>query len=872
MSSFASKIIAGHERGILSRLLRREEQEAEGASIGLYTLVEPLGEGGFGIVWRARQTEPVRREVALKILKRGMDTAQVLARFDLEQQALAGMRHPAIAALLDAGETGDGRPYFAMELVGGLSITDHCQQHGLPWQERVLLFLQVCRGVQHAHQQGIIHRDLKPTNILVAEVDGQPAPKIIDFGIAKALMQGGADHTLLTRPGHVLGTPHYMSPEQLRGEGPLDIRSDVYALGVLFYEMLTGELPYHEATSGRQASPAEMLDLVSNARPRRPSTRITQAATPTSSIRPSPGTGGLPADLDWIILKCLEHDKERRYDSTGALIADLERFRQNEPVHARPPSFAYLAGRWIRRNRLAFAAAVVSLAAIITGAAAALWQAYVAIQARQLAELESSRARSTAGFLTSLLDRVAGGVALGRNPEALKLALDDSPRLIAELSQDPALQADLYLKVGKLYEGMGERKLALPLLEAHAHMQAEMHGRDSYHALRAQTSLASIITDHGDRRRAPPMLKDLLQRLEAGGQRGGALWFEVRRLLIRAWEKLNSPAKARHEALAALEDLARTPDVGAVTQFALKMTASEAFLLSRDFQLAEQMIREGEDLLPRTGGSQVNAKNLEERRLALWKSQGRHDQVVSHLRQRLQAAHAQDYPWRFATLLTLAEAETRAKRHADAVAHATEAVTLATAQAPSPDSHEHRQLDTQRRDLVEALRSLAARHSAASSHPQAILSARRAVEVSMEQGHGSMIAKAMQTLAEVLNRSGDLEAAYKCHEERGRLIDNHLANYNRWYEDLNAMCAIRLRQKRPAEALALARELWEKVRAIPEAQDDAEHIGDTARLALQCHDAAAQAGSAPDVPADLVALWRDCVKKGAEARRQRSLL
>ncbi|MCA1962804.1 MAG: serine/threonine protein kinase [Prosthecobacter sp.] len=872
MSKFSSKIISGRERGILSRLLDREEPEAIGAIIDGYTLEEKLGEGGFGIVWRAKQEHPVRRQVALKILKRGMDTAQVLARFDLERQALAGMRHPAIAALLDAGETGDGRPYFAMELVQGRSITEYCQQHRLPWQERVQLFLEVCRGVQHAHQQGIIHRDLKPNNILVALTDARPMPKIIDFGIAKALMQGGQGYTLVTRPGHVLGTPQYMSPEQLRGDGPLDIRSDVYALGAQFYEMLTGELPYQEATGGRQTTPAEMLHLVNRSRPRRPSTRVIAASRASKISLPIPGSHGLPADLDWIILKCLEQDKERRYDSVGALIADLLRFRQNEPVHARPPSFSYLAGRWIRRNRLILFAAVISLAGILGGAAAALWQARVAIQARHLAELESARAKGAAGFLTSLLDRVASGVGLGHNPEALKLALDDSPRLIAELGQDPVLQAELYQKVGRLYESMGERKLALPLIESHAQMQARMHGSHSQEALAARLSLASLITDHGDRRRAPPLLSEILQSLEAAGQRGSLLWYEARRLLIRAWEKMNYPAKARQEALSALEEAERSPGIGAASLFALKLSACQAFILCKDFPQAEQMIRHAEDLLPRIGGNPLAIANLENRRLSLWKAQGKHDQIVSHLRKRLEDTPQPQAQSRYATLLLLAEAETRAGRHADAISHAAEAVALATAQAPDPASLDQEAIHTQRRDLVEALRCLAARHSAAGAHPQAIQSARRAVAISQEQGHGSMIAKAMQTLAEVYQRSGDLEAAYHCHLEREQRINTHLANYNRWYEDLQARCSIRLRQKRPAEALALALELWQKVSAIPEAQDDAEHLGDTASLVLQCHKAVTQADTTAPVSEELLTQLRSTVEKGDLARRARPSL
>ena len=311
MAYQVSKLIAGHERHILAQMLADDEMQEVGLDgrIGPYRLAECLGEGGFGFVWRAEQAEPVRREVALKVLKRGMDTAQVLARFSLEQQALASMEHPHIAALLDAGATPDGRPFFAMELVRGPSITAYCREKNLPWQQQVALFKAVCGGVLHAHQKGMIHRDLKPSNILVAEVDGKPVPKIIDFGIAKAMTEGLVQEAFFTRAGHVMGTPLYMSPEQLSGSRDVDVRSDVYALGVLFYQMLTGSLPYQSLVR-ENTTHAEMLRIVSAKRPVRPSVQITEtvkmAAMREKGMQPLLSMSGIPADLDWIILKALE--------------------------------------------------------------------------------------------------------------------------------------------------------------------------------------------------------------------------------------------------------------------------------------------------------------------------------------------------------------------------------------------------------------------------------------------------------------------------------------------------------------------------------------------------------------------------------------
>jgi serine/threonine protein kinase len=872
MSSFASHIIAGQERGILSRLLQNEASallEGEGDELGPYTLIQKLGEGGFGMVWRAQQNQPVQREVALKVLKRGMDTAQVLARFELEQQTLAAMQHPAIASLLDAGETEDCRPFFVMELVHGSSITEFCKSRSLPWQERVSLFLEVCRGVQHAHQAGIIHRDLKPSNILVSELDGKPAPKIIDFGIAKAVQTSHAQDTLITQPGHVLGTPQYMSPEQLRGGHPLDIRSDVYSLGVLLYEMLTGELPYQEASADRQASPLEMLDLLSHNRPRRPSTRITRHRDFFPQLRLSPGDRELPADLDWIILKCLEQEKERRYDSVSALVSDLEFFRQNKPVQARPPSFSYLAGRWVRRNRLTSAAVVVSLSAIFSGAAMAFWQAHLAIQAKQLAELESNRARSTAGFLTSLLDRVAKGITMGRNPEALKLALDDSPRLIAELSNDPTLQADLYQRVGKLYADMGERKLAMPLYEAHAQTQTKTYGFMSEQAIRADLTLAAITTDHGDRRKATPLLNSILERLEKIGLKRGLLWFETRRLKVRVLEKLNAYHQARDEAISALEDLSETPNLEPSMIFTLKMNCCQAFEVSKDFPKAEQMISEVESLMPRLNHAPgYNYRRIwQDRRLNLWKYQGKHHLIIEDLKRRITESKPEEYQARHAALLKLSEVETSVRRHPDAIAHAQEAYELAASHAPDAETPKDLQLNLQRRDMVESMHTLALAYSTAQKHPEAVIAAKRGVEISLAQGNGNTISKIMQTLADVLIRSGDLEAAYECHAERAKRINTHLASYNRWYEDLKAMASLRLRQQRHAEALELAKEYWQKVNAIPQAQDDAEHLGDTAAFALRCHEAAKKSHPQSQVSDDMLQTWRDQVSRAKQGQR-----
>ena len=462
MPDSISNIVFGNEQQLFKHLLLEDDEPAvklEDKWIGPYRLMKLLGEGGFGQVWLAEQNEPVRREVALKLLKRGMDSDQVLARFSLERQALASMDHPNIAALLDAGSTPDGRPYFVMDYVQGLPVTTWCQEKHASIPENIGLFKQICSGLQHAHQKGIIHRDLKPSNVLVTEVDGVAIPKIIDFGIAKATSDQFQDQPWVTRQGHVMGTPLYMSPEQLAGGLDVDTRSDIYSLGVLFYEMLTGTAP-HEGKTHAGMSHEEMRRIVDETRPIRPSVHLTELKrqrgifTKVHDHKPESALI-IPADLDWIILKALERDRDRRYDSAALMATDLQCFLNDEPILARPPTAHYLVSLWIKRNSIIFAAACICALALLLGTGLALWQAHEARQAQARAETESQRARQAVDFLTTMLDRVADEVANGRNPEALKLALDGSQEKISQLKNDPQLQSDLFYRVGALYRTMG---------------------------------------------------------------------------------------------------------------------------------------------------------------------------------------------------------------------------------------------------------------------------------------------------------------------------------------------------------------------------------------------------------------------------------
>jgi len=377
--------------------------EEPGAVIGRYKLLQKIGEGGCGVVYMAAQETPVRRRVALKVIKLGMDTRQVIARFEAERQALALMDHPSIAKVLDAGATDSGRPYFVMELVRGIKITQFCDEQKLATPARLELFVRVCQAIQHAHQKGILHRDIKPSNILVTMHDTMPVPKVIDFGIAKAT--GGqelTDKTLFTAFEQFMGTPAYMSPEQAQMSGlDLDTRTDIYSLGVLLYELLTGRPPFDPEELCRSGI-EEIRRTLREQEPPRPSTRLsTMLDADRTSVagqrqtEPARLIRLIRGDLDWIVMKCLEKDRTRRYETSNALAMDVQRHLGNEPVIARPPSAAYRFQKLVRRNKLAFAAAGAIATALVLGVIASIWQAVRATRA----EHEQSRLRQDADAL-----------------------------------------------------------------------------------------------------------------------------------------------------------------------------------------------------------------------------------------------------------------------------------------------------------------------------------------------------------------------------------------------------------------------------------------------------------------------------------------
>ncbi|HEU6448232.1 MAG TPA: serine/threonine-protein kinase [Verrucomicrobiae bacterium] len=369
-----------------------ELTDALGTCIGRYKLLQKIGEGGCGIVYMAEQQEPVHRRVALKIIKLGMDTKSVIARFDAERQALALMDHPNIARVLDAGATETGRPYFMMELVRGVRITDYCDKNQLDMRQRLELFVQVCQAIQHAHQKGVIHRDIKPSNILVTLRDGVPVPKVIDFGIAKAIQGRLTDKTLFTAYEQLIGTPAYMSPEQAEmSDMDVDTRSDIYSLGVLLYELLTGKTPF-DARELIKSGVDQMRKTLREVEPQRPSNILTTLhgtelkITAARRHEEAPQLiSRLKGDLDWIVMKALEKDRKRRYETANGLAMDIVRYLNNEPVVARPPSRLYRFQKLVRRNKVVFASAAAVVLALVIGLGVSTWLLVQERAARQRA-------------------------------------------------------------------------------------------------------------------------------------------------------------------------------------------------------------------------------------------------------------------------------------------------------------------------------------------------------------------------------------------------------------------------------------------------------------------------------------------------------
>jgi serine/threonine protein kinase len=493
--------------------------EKPGDRIGRYKLLEQIGEGGCGVVYMAEQEEPIRRKVALKVIKLGMDTKQVIARFEAERQALALMDHPNIAKVLDAGATDTGRPYFVMELVRGIRITEYCDQNQLPTAERLKLFTQVCQAIQHAHQKGIIHRDIKPSNILVTVNDGVPVPKVIDFGIAKATQGRLTDHTLFTAFEQFLGTPAYMSPEQaMMTSLDIDTRSDIYSLGVLLYELLTGQTPFDQKellAAGLDA----MRRTIREKEPPKPSTRLStmlnaelMSVAQHQRAEPSRLLHTMRGDLDWIVMKALEKDRARRYETANGLALDIRRHLDNEPIEARPPGNFYRFQKSVRRNKLAFGSAATIALALLIGLA-------VSVEMGLKARREAAKSRHVAQFLEDMLKQADPNVAPSRDttlsPEIADRAAENAR---TKLADEPEVALEIDLVLANVYWDLREcDKMAESAQEARR-LAAMGVGMNSLPYADATSSLARALQGLGKAKEAETTAREAiaLQRKARG--------------------------------------------------------------------------------------------------------------------------------------------------------------------------------------------------------------------------------------------------------------------------------------------------------------------------------------------------------------------
>ena len=583
-------------------------KEGAGTVIGPYKLLQPIGEGGMGTVYMAEQTRPVRRTVALKLIKAGMGSRQVLARFGAERQALALMDHPSIAKVFDAGTTDAGRPYFVMELVKGVPITKFCDERRLTLRERLELAIPVCQAVQHAHQKGIIHRDLKPSNVLIALYDGKPVPKVIDFGVAKATGAKLTDQTLYTEFGSVVGTLEYMSPEQAElNQLDIDTRSDIYSLGVLLYELLTGSTPL-ERKRLKEAVFLELLRVIREEESPRPSMRLsTTEELPSIAacrhVEPQTLSGLVRGELDWIVMKALEKDRNRRYETANGLAADLRRFLNNEAVQAAPPTAAYRLSKFARKYRAALATACAFAVVLVAASFISVWQAVRANMARSAAmqayaaeatqrrEAQDQRDRAITAehdatanlararaavddYLTTISEnRLLKSPLPGLQPlrkELLTTALKYYEDFVSQNHDDPVLQVELaaaYLRVAEITDQIGSKEEALKTFQTALSMYAALAGTDhspSSRAYRAGQSrcLLRMAMIQGNQGHSDESLSrfgqsiDLLDRLngELPGDEGTRAELALaHHYLAKTLMQRRSPAEALHHQQAAID-------------------------------------------------------------------------------------------------------------------------------------------------------------------------------------------------------------------------------------------------------------------------------------------------------------------------------
>jgi eukaryotic-like serine/threonine-protein kinase len=551
----------------------------------------------MGTVYEAEETGAVRRSVAVKVVRAGFGSREIEARFDAERQALALMDHPAIAKVLQAGETSTGDPFFAMELVKGLPIDEFCDSRRLSTKERLELFIAVCQAVQHAHLKGVIHRDIKPSNILVTEVDGKPQPKIIDFGIAKALGLKLTEMTMVTLAGMPIGTAVYMSPEQAGSSGlDVDTRSDIYSLGVLLYLLLVGRLPAEPNAAGM---PAFIYRLASgDTNTPRPSVRFDELADYREGIAsarrttPEHLSRDLSGDLDWIVMKALEPQRSRRYETAAALATDVERFLENKPVVARPPTTGYRLGKFVRRNRAAVAAASIAVVALVLSAVLATAGMVRAVRAEKAAAKEAAAAKQVSDFLVELFQSPNLSKVDGNQITARDLLDRGATRSLADLDGQPELQGRMMHTIGTAYTALGLYPDALPPLERALKAKEQSLGPRSLSVAETEIAIGEAMAGHGDLNPAEQHFQNAISisttasgpndPLVADGLAGLA------RLRLRAGK--NNEAEALYKRAIAIDQKGAKPDNSVLARHLLSLGV--AYWAQGRYSDAEPLMRQ----------------------------------------------------------------------------------------------------------------------------------------------------------------------------------------------------------------------------------------------------------------------------------------
>ncbi len=689
-----------------------------GDRIGPYRLERKLGEGGMGLVFEAIQDQPIRRRVALKVIKPGMDSAQVLARFDAERQALALMNNPNVAKVLDAGTTDRGQPYFVMEHVAGLPLNEYCDRHKLDVGERLDLFIQACRGVHHAHQKGVIHRDLKPSNILVQIREDKAEVKIIDFGIARAVARELTEMTLFTEHGQMVGTPEYMSPEQAEMSNlDIDTRTDVYSLGVVLYEMLIGRLPF-DITELRRGGLLEIRRRIRDEEPHKPSTHLTgqgQTTTDVARYRRTDPVGLerlVRGDLDWITMKALEKDRTRRYESVSDLAADIVRFLSDEPVTAGPPSASYRARKFVRRNRFAMSVSAIVAASLVFGLTVATVGFVRAVRAERVARLEARTSAEVIDFMVGLFEISDPDEARGRSVTAKEILDRGVDSIQDELGEQPAVKARLLGVMAVVFRSLGLHEDARRLFDAAIRNQRREFGAESPEVAEAMTALGGLLLMQRKPDEARPILEESLEILEAGGA-------EDDMRLAKTLNNLGLAARLegrRQEALAYYERALRVRE------------AAEG---PKSVEVAWQLLNIG----------------------SLQRRLGETDSALATYGRALDIVNAElpfDHPRRAMLLHNIGSLHRSAERYALASDYLEQALEIRT--KTLPPGHEHRISSTV--GLGLALAGLRQDARARELLEQAVSIGER----ELKTGH-SLVTMALETLSGVLRRMGEPEAA-----------------------------------------------------------------------------------------------------------------